>query len=288
MKKQKNDNLFLKDIRIFILNLILALAFIIGNVFNGITDKYINSIGILSSIIFLYTFLVLRKKHENIGVFLLFVFSAFWLIPTIEFNLYKSNNNFYQESPTFKENQKIIATELSNKKIKFEDLDKIQTELKKIIETKREEKTYKSRDINEILNIFKIDSLFIPELVELRYELNSSMSHGNYILTLKTRDSLETILKINTEFSRPADFEIIEKIELEKSQQLIYENTISGQKRIYYSQFLIEAITCFSSGDLSPTRNIVKLLNGIEGLLLLFITTILINSVGSGLSIKKK
>jgi 4-amino-4-deoxy-L-arabinose transferase-like glycosyltransferase len=290
MKDKKNDKSKLKRIIIIvILNLFLALIFMISTVFNGITDEYINQIGILSAIIFTYTFIVLRKKYKNIGVFLLFVFSAFWLIPTVEFDLYKTNNNYYQESTTFKENQKKFATELSNNKINFKDLNNIQIEIEKIIESKKEETTNKSRDISQILNLVKIDSLFIPELVELSCERdNSFISQGVFSFTLKTRDSLETILKIKSEFPWPSDSEIIEKIEFEKSQQLNYEKTISGQNRIYYSQFLIEAITCFSSGDISPSRNIVKLINGLEGLLLLFITTILINSVGSGLKIEKK
>lgn len=66
------------------------------------------------------------------------------------------------------------------------------------------------------------------------------------------------------------------------------ENIRNGQNKIFYSEFLIEAITCFSSGDIKPFRNISKLLNGIEGLMIFLLTIILINTVGEGLSIKKK
>ncbi len=59
---------------------------------------------------------------------------------------------------------------------------------------------------------------------------------------------------------------------------------------IPYSEFWIEAITSFSTADIKPARNWTKILNGLQIISLLFMTTIIINSVNNnlGLSAKKK
>ena len=56
---------------------------------------------------------------------------------------------------------------------------------------------------------------------------------------------------------------------------------------IPYSEFWTEVITGFSSSDVKSVRNWTKIFNGLQLLSLLFIATILINSVNNNLGLKK-
>lgn len=243
--------------------------------------------GFTFSIILLLVYRWLKKYLDNIGVLLLFVFLSFWLVPTLQYILYESNPKYYTISHNFKKNEALLAKELSKGQLSVKDLNKIitffknNTQLKKITIEGREGAV-------RWINLDSIKIMYVPEAIKFSYEKNYAINRGAYTLVFNKGDSLITTLKFKSDFPITWFNILVDEIEIERNKQQELLDMQTKFDHIPYSDFLIDSITAFSSGDISPSRNSTKILNGLQALLILFITTMVINSMSGGLVVKKK
>ncbi len=269
-----------------------SLISIIITLFSGATNDYQWLGGAFFLIALIFTYITLRKSFYNIGFLLSLIFMGFWLIPTTEFLLYESNSKNYRISEEFKKTESLLAAEKSKGCLSIEDLNKILIVMRKLQSEgfKKNRPSGTSREsIAGLLNIYAFDSIFIPELIKISYTGKfSAGSMKKYEICLQKGDSLKTILFVKTDFPRPSDYEIIRCVEWELKEQTLLLDLKTGMTHIPYSEFLIDGITAFSNGDISPARNFPKLLNGLQALIMIFLSTMIINSVGLVLTVSQK
>lgn len=275
----------------FFVSLLSYLPGIVITLFSGASNfsKWITGFIFLVSLI--YTYIISQGRYKNVGFFLSLLFMAFWLIPTVEFILYEHNPKNYRVSEEFKKSEAILAEEKSKGHLEISDLDKILIEMNKISNAgwARRKPGSSPEDITGMLNIYACKVILIPEPIKLNLRDKFSIySMKRFELDLVKNDSTKTTLFMKTIFPRPSDHEIIESLKREREEQLLMLDLKSGFTHIPYSEFLIDAVTAFSSDDISPTRNLPKALNGLQALIMVFLTTMIINSFGIGLTITRK
>ena len=241
-------------------------------------------IGILFFIFLIFIYSKIYKIFNNIGYFFSLLFIAIWLIPTIEYKLYENNPENYRFTEDFKNSVSSFAKEKIKGELSLNELNLILIEMNKLINKALIKDTNKQYPSEEI---YHKDTILIPEPIKLKFKSLFSILSAKYNLELIKNDTTKTTLFIKTEF-RPTDHEIIESLEYEIQQQKHISNLISGIYKIPFSQFLVESITCFNSNDISPTRNLPKLLNALHILIILCITNIFINLSTNSIFISRK
>lgn len=247
-------------------------------------------IGILFFLFLIFTYSKIYKIFNNIGYFFSLLFIAIWLIPTIEYKLYENNPENYRFTEDFKNSVSSLAKEKIKGELKLSELNYIKIEMNKVIKKaliSDTNKQYPSEEIYKMCNSYHKDTILIPEPIKLKFNRLFSILDAKYNLELIKNDSTKTTLFIKTEII-PTDYEIIKSLEYEIQKQNHISNLISGIYKIPYSQFLVESITCFNSNDISPTRNLPKVLNALHILIILCITTIFINLSTNSIFISRK
>jgi hypothetical protein len=222
----------------------------------------------------LFIYYLFNKLYEGIEIFLILLFFSFMLYPTISYYLYENNPDNYHISSEFQVIEKLLAEDKLKYQIPIEDLEFIKTELK---ESNTDfPKTFCTPE---------------PILIDSKYvfAINSSKSK----ISITKGDSLKTEFIVENypqrpEFYRPNN-ELILALDREiqyfrKLQELVLLNT----EGIPFSEFWVESITSFTSGHIQAARNLPKMLNAIQILSILFISTIIINTINSELSLKRK
>ena len=269
---------------------LLHFSFVVYTLFSGASNisRWWTGLTFFATLCCIYIFL--KERFKNVGFFLSLLFMAFWLIPTVEFILYENNPKNYRVSENFKNSEAILAKDKLKGQLGITDLDKILLEMNKISKESLAKRKPESTmdDITGMVNIYRMKVLKIPEPIKLNIRKKFSIIMGKIEIDLIKNKSTKTTLFLKTDFPELTDNEIIESLNRKREEQLLLMNLKSGLTRIPYSEFLIDAVSTFSSDDISPSRNLPKALNGLQALIMVLLTSIIINSFGIGLTMTRK
>lgn len=261
-----------KDVKIVLLivsisAVIMAISSIISGTYNISPILY----GIICSIALFSTYLLLKSRIQNLLLFFTFIFLAFYLIPTVQFYLYKSNFNYFTPSESFIQNESILAKEKLHLKLSNEDLDSV----------------YKFFDT---LTKFdrRFDTIDLPSKIRIVQYRHYGINSQKASIVISKNDSLTNEFTFTNKEAPFYKSDLQKGLKRHIEEQKYITKLIRIEKNeIPYSEFYIESITTFASDDIKPTRNLSKLLNGIQALCLVFLTTFIINSFGLSLTLKK-
>lgn len=218
-----------------------------------------------------------RKTFKGLILGLGMIFFSFALYPSIAFEIYSRDNTYYEISDGFLNNQKTIALRELRNMIPISKMINIQAAL-----------------LNDSLDNIP-EEIRIPEKVKFRLN-NNLMSLSNPYYSFTLNDSLETRVFVDNSPDPPLGNKISFKDEIivglkhniERMENLM-QVASSSRLAMPYSEFYTESVTSFSSGQIKPARNLSKTLNSLQLLSILFLTTILINTISEGkLAITKK
>lgn len=263
---------------------VVFLSYVLSYIYTAISGAYhlpFWSFGILIFLFLTTIFFMFRKKFKGLLTFLILIFFSIWIYPTSTYLLYQNNSNNYDISDSFIENEILLINEKAQTKIPLSELKRIREYLKK-------------ENVEESPKFIEI-----PERYNFKY-LIVGLS-GRVLLTISKNDSIETELSYLGRPPRPTGR--IEDSENQKHRNVLIlgalNREISGLEKslnfsptkiekLPYSEFWTESIIAFSSGDIKPARNMVKILNSIQIISALFISTILLNTVNNNLSVKRR
>jgi|GEM_PF-6245460 len=132
-----------------------------------------------------------------------------------------------------------------------------------------------------------------PKPIQIDSEHEFAINDSKSKIVITRGDSIKTEFMIRNYPQRPNLYipnnDIIQVINREiKNINKLKALTISTDNRIPFSEFWVESITSFASGHIQPARNFPKLLNAIQILSILFLSTIIINSINNELGLKRK
>lgn len=205
---------------------------------------------------------------------LFLLFFSFMIYPTTSYYLYENDSNNYHISSEFQLIEKLLAEDKMRNQVTIEDLKFLASSLK------TSDSDFPKTFCNP--NPIQIDS-------EYEFAINDSKSK----IVITRGDSIKTEFIIRNYPQRP-DFyipnnDIIQGINQQiKNMTKLKALATSTDERIPFSEFWVESITSFASGHIQPARNFPKLLNAIQILSILFLSTIIINSINSELGLKRK
>lgn len=266
--------------QVLLFGLIVVFTFIIflGQLF--LSDlQFVSHWGLTIIIFFIevVVYFFLRKIFKGLVLGLGMIFFSFALYPSLAFEIYSRDNTYYEISDGFLNNQKTIALRELRNMIPISKMIKIQAAL-----------------ITDSLDNIA-EEIRIPEIVKFRNN-NNFMSLSNPYYSFTLNDTLETRIYIDISPDLPVGNkrsikdDIIEglKHNINRMENLM-QVASSSRSAMPYSEFYTESVTSFSSGQIKPARNLSKTLNSLQLLSILFLTTMLINTISEGkLSITKK
>lgn len=259
---------------IAVLMILLYLPRLFYDMLQGISQVEPCNLAIFYAFALFVIYILFDTIYSGLRTFLFLLFFSFLVYPITSFYLYNSNKGNYLITNQLKLIQKDLAQEKIKREVSIEDLEFLSRQLSisnnslPIYFPKRDSITIDSKIVSLInpskrkIIITKSDSIRSEFYIEYgALPPDEDDFHSSIILGLDKHIRYITNLK-----------------------QLILINT----EVIPFSEFWIESITSFSSGHIQPARNIPKLLNGIQILAILFLTTIIINSINGELSLKRK
>ncbi|PCJ98717.1 MAG: hypothetical protein COA50_00275 [Flavobacteriaceae bacterium] len=219
--------------------------YIISIIYEAITGAYnvpIRSLGILLFLFFIAVFILLKKHYKGLHKFLVLLFISLYIYPTATYFLFQHNPKYYNISDSFFENEISLIQENTKNNIPVKDLKRIRKHL---------EKEFIGRGPKFIE---------IPEKYTFDYLLVGSMN-GKWSLTISKNDSVETEIRYMGPPSifKPLILDALDR-EIDDLELLINFNS-RKVKNLPFSEFWIESIFSFHFGDITPGRNLTKILN---------------------------
>ncbi|MFD1015739.1 hypothetical protein [Winogradskyella rapida] len=242
------------------------------NMVSGISSVKPWHFGILYLAVILIIYYSLKTEYNGIKTFLSLLLFAFMVYPISSYYLYQYDNNNYEISKDLIILESLIAKDRLHKNIPVNDLIKIREAIKK-------------SDVDDPKSI----SLPFPYKMEHKniYSINNSRSQ----VTFTKNDSLETEIIYNNlpPLSGTKNYQLIDGIngKINLNNKLL-EISLLKNYQIPFSEFWIESVVSFSSGHIKPAKNFPKIFNSLQIVSLLFLSTILINSVNGQLTVAKK
>lgn len=266
-------------------NLITGIFIIISMIFIISVSEDQTIVFYVTSVLLALTFYginyILKKKYNGGSLFLFLVLFSVVIYPNITMILNSADQQFYRFSNEYEMTNKIIYEDRLNSEIPILTLTKIKDCLK-VIKFKPELLMFDPPVFIEENEDIPVGLVGGPDMGKREY---IEISQGNFrsILFLSSIPMPPPSNEYN------ANNSTILAIEKKIKNLKRYQNfSIKNVSTIPLSDFYIESLTSFTTGDITPSRGLTKILNALQGLCLLFISTIIINSVNNNLGITPK
>ena len=221
----------------------------------------------------LIVYYIFKKSISGIKSFLIILFFSFLAYPTTSYYLYKYNSNNYKISNEFLEIEKDFAKEIMSNKLTIQDLQLINSTLK-------------------VTSKYNPVEIHLPDTIKFEYKDIFKINGRKTQVRISKFDTIQTTLTYRDEFI-PSKYSANPNLIYAINSEIEYLESLTkmlgkSADSILFSEFWIEAIVGFSAGHISPARNFTKVLNAMQLVSLLFLSTILINSVSGELVMKRK
>jgi len=240
-----------------IFGLIILYQLLIG--LKSIDEKLV---GLILFVALFGLYWVFRRYTKNLLLFFILLFSCIWLIPTIQYWVYENNNNTYLSSDTFKSNISTFVNEKIDGKLSVNDIDVIINNL-----------------LSDSNRIVFFDNLIIDSIYKIDVKSGFGLKQPDAKVIISKGDSLQTILHFSNSLFLTSK-NLVQGLLNEKDRLQFLTSLKSVDMKIPYNQFVVEAFFGFVNGDISPTRNIPKVLAQLQIFLLLILTSFIFNSFG--------
>ncbi len=221
----------------------------------------------------LLVYYIFKKSFSGIKTFLIILFFSFLVYPVTSYYLYKYNNNNYRISNEFLEIEKEFAKEKMLNKLTIKDLKLINSTLK-------------------VNSEYNPDIIYLPDTIKFEYKDIFKINGRKTQVKITRFDTIQTTMTYLDE-PIPSNYGANPNLIHAINSEITYLESLTkmlgkSSDSIMFSEFWIEAIVGFSAGHINPARNFTKVLNAMQLVSLLFLSTILINSVNGELVIKRK